>query len=141
MKHAAEPDAKTRVETAYGYATFSNFGVKIFLAGSGSGRGVAINNQTQAKTFMNMAEIQLTRHYAPSNKVKEIRNAYTLRGDARLLYYTTTVKSNFNFFENLLHLDDLHQILPHCLMGFARSASYISGHSRRASCKTEEPSV
>ena len=58
---------------------------------------------------MNLVEVQLTRNYAPGNKVKEIRNAYTLRGNAQSLYYTTTVKSNFNFFENLLHLDDLHQ--------------------------------
>lgn len=57
---------------------------------------------------MNMAEIQLTRNFAPRNKVKEIRNAFTQHGDMRLLYYTTTVKSNFNFFENLIHLDDLH---------------------------------
>ncbi|MEN9302242.1 MAG: hypothetical protein RL264_671 [Bacteroidota bacterium] len=58
---------------------------------------------------MNLVEVQLNRNYAPGNKVKEIRNAYTLRGNAQSLYYTTTVKSNFNFFENLLHLDDLHQ--------------------------------
>ena len=57
---------------------------------------------------MNLAEVQATRYYAPQNKVKEIRNAFTQRGDGRLLYYTTTVKSNFNFFENLMHLDDLH---------------------------------
>ncbi len=58
---------------------------------------------------MNLVEVQLNRNYAPGNKVKEIRNAYTLRGSDKNLYYTTTVKSNFNFFENLLHLDDLHQ--------------------------------
>ena len=58
---------------------------------------------------MNLVEVQLNRSYAPPNKVKEIRNAYDVHGDARNLYYTTTVKSNFNFFENLLHLDDLHQ--------------------------------
>ena len=58
---------------------------------------------------MNLVEVQLTRNYAPGNKVKEVRNAYTLRGNAKTLYYTTTVKSNFNFFQNLLHLDDLHQ--------------------------------
>lgn len=57
---------------------------------------------------MNLAEVQAIRYYAPQNKVKEIRNAFTQRGDGRLLYYTTTVKSNFNFFENLMHLDDLH---------------------------------
>ena len=56
--YAAEPEAKKTIEQAYGYATFSNFGVKILFAGSGTGRGVAINNATQEKTFMNMAEIQ-----------------------------------------------------------------------------------
>lgn len=58
---------------------------------------------------MNLLEVQIQRSYSPPSKVKEIRNAYTLRGSDRQLYYTTTVKSNFNFFENLLHLNDLHQ--------------------------------
>ena len=58
---------------------------------------------------MNLLEVQIQRNYAPRNKVKEIRNAYSLRGKDRNLYYKTTVKSNFNFFENLLRLDDLHQ--------------------------------
>ncbi|MFT7345030.1 MAG: hypothetical protein ACI9XP_001624 [Lentimonas sp.] len=58
---------------------------------------------------MNLVEIQLTRNYAPPSKVKEIRNAYDKKGSDRNLYYTTTVKSNFNFFQNLIHLDDLHQ--------------------------------
>lgn len=58
---------------------------------------------------LNLVEIQIDRSFAPKNKVKEVRNAYTKRGNDRDLYYTTTVKSNFNFFENLLHLDDLHQ--------------------------------
>jgi hypothetical protein len=58
---------------------------------------------------MNLVEVQLSRSFSPPNKVKEIRNAYEKRGDDRNLYYTTTVKSNFNFFENLLLLDDLHQ--------------------------------
>jgi len=58
---------------------------------------------------MNLAEVQISRNYAPYDKVKEIRNAYELRGSDRNLYYTTTAKSNFNFFENLLRLDDLHE--------------------------------
>lgn len=65
--------------------------------------------KNDAANKMNLVEVQLKRNYAPGNKVKEIRNAYTLRGSAKTLYYTTTVKSNFNFFQNLLHLDDLHQ--------------------------------
>jgi hypothetical protein len=65
--------------------------------------------QTELANNMNLVEIQLNRSYSPPNKVKEIRNAYDKRGSDKNLYYTTTVKSNFNFFENLLHLDDLHQ--------------------------------
>lgn len=58
---------------------------------------------------MNLLEVQLTRQFEPHNKVKEVRNAFDLRGNQSNMYYTTTVKSNFNFFQNLLHLDDLHQ--------------------------------
>lgn len=59
---------------------------------------------------MNIVESNFTLNYGDRNHVKEIRNGYELRGQKRnALYYTTTVKSNFNFFENLLHLDDLHQ--------------------------------
>lgn len=57
---------------------------------------------------MNLLEVQLKRSFAPPNKVKEQRYAYELRGKDQNLYYTTTVKSNFNFFQNLLHLEDLH---------------------------------
>ena len=37
---------------------FSNFGMKIFLAGGGSGKGMAVNNKTKAETFMKMVEVQ-----------------------------------------------------------------------------------
>jgi hypothetical protein len=65
-------------------------------------------NQSLAND-MNLVEIQIQRNFSPPNKVKEFRTAYTLRGSDKQIYYKTTVKSNFNFFENLLHLDDLHQ--------------------------------
>ena len=57
----------------------------------------------------NFVEINLERSYAPLNKVKETRKAYTLRGKDRFLFYTTTVKTNFNFFENLLQVDEIHE--------------------------------
>jgi len=56
--YKAQPSAKAVVEKAYGYAVFSNTGVKILLAGSGKGKGIAINNQTRAETFMKMLELQ-----------------------------------------------------------------------------------
>lgn len=56
--YKVQPAARKAVESAAGYAAFSNFGMKILLAGSGTGKGVAVNNQTKATTYMKMAEIQ-----------------------------------------------------------------------------------
>ena len=52
------PSARKAVESAAGYAAFSNFGVKILVAGSGTGKGVAVNNKTKTTTYMRMAEVQ-----------------------------------------------------------------------------------
>ena len=56
--YKAAPSARKAVESAAGYAAFSNFGMKIFVAGGGSGKGIAVNNKTKALTYMKMAEIQ-----------------------------------------------------------------------------------
>lgn len=53
-----QPSARKAVESAAGYAAFSNFGMKILVAGGGSGKGIAVNNKTKATTYMKMAEIQ-----------------------------------------------------------------------------------
>jgi lipid-binding SYLF domain-containing protein len=56
--YKAEPPAKAAIKKAYGYAVFSNTGIKILLAGSGRGEGVAINNRGKTETFMKMLELQ-----------------------------------------------------------------------------------
>jgi lipid-binding SYLF domain-containing protein len=56
--YKAQPSARKAVEGAVGYAVFSNFGMKIFVGGSGSGKGIAINNKTKKETFMKMFEVQ-----------------------------------------------------------------------------------
>ena len=56
--YTAQPKAKAVVHGAAGYAVFSDLGVKILLAGSGTGKGLAVNNKTKAETFMKMVELQ-----------------------------------------------------------------------------------
>jgi lipid-binding SYLF domain-containing protein len=56
--YKSSPDAKGAVENATAYAVFSNTGVKILLAGSGRGKGIAIHNKTHKETFMKMVELQ-----------------------------------------------------------------------------------
>lgn len=56
--YRASPSAKGAVASAAGYAVFSNFGMKIFVAGGGTGSGVAVNNANKKETFMKMVEVQ-----------------------------------------------------------------------------------
>jgi lipid-binding SYLF domain-containing protein len=56
--YKVQPQAKTAIAKAAGYAVFSNFGMKILFAGGGSGKGVAVNNATKKNTFMKMVEVQ-----------------------------------------------------------------------------------
>jgi lipid-binding SYLF domain-containing protein len=52
------PGARKAVENAAGYAVFSNFGLKIMVAGGGTGEGIVIDKKSGTETFMKMAEIQ-----------------------------------------------------------------------------------
>ena len=56
--YKTQPSAKAAIEKAAGYAVFNNFGMKILVAGGGSGKGVAVDNKTKKETFMKMVEIQ-----------------------------------------------------------------------------------
>jgi len=56
--YAAQPKAKDLIEKSAGYATFSNFGMKILIAGGGTGSGVVIDKSSKKNIFMNMAEVQ-----------------------------------------------------------------------------------
>jgi lipid-binding SYLF domain-containing protein len=56
--YQAQPAVRKAIEGAAGYAVFSNFGMKIFVAGGGSGSGMAYDNKTKKATYMKMVEIQ-----------------------------------------------------------------------------------
>lgn len=58
--YRAKPSARKVVEGAAGYATFSNFGMKIFVAGGGAGKGLAVRGtgSERQETFMKMVEVQ-----------------------------------------------------------------------------------
>ena len=53
-----QPSAKEVISKAAGCAIFSNFGMKILVLGSGTGKGVAIDNKAKKETFMKMVEVQ-----------------------------------------------------------------------------------
>lgn len=56
--YAAKPSTQATVKAAAGYATFSDIGMKILIAGGGKGQGMAVDNASQKVTFMKMVEVQ-----------------------------------------------------------------------------------
>ncbi len=56
--YQVQPSAKAAVQSAAGYAAFKNIGTKIFVAGGGSGKGVAVNNKTGKRYYLRMGELQ-----------------------------------------------------------------------------------
>ena len=56
--YKAQPGTKKAIDSAAGYAVFSNFGLKIFVAGSGKGSGMAVDKKSGKTTYMKMLEVQ-----------------------------------------------------------------------------------
>ncbi|MFI5402752.1 MAG: hypothetical protein ACHQ1G_07440 [Planctomycetota bacterium] len=57
--YSKDSKLKAKLEGAPGYAVFSNFGAKIFLAGTGNGFGMLVDNKSGKETFMRMAELNV----------------------------------------------------------------------------------
>ena len=55
--YTLKPDVKSQINSAPGYAVFSNANIKIIFASVGGGYGVVNNNQTGKDTYMNMGEV------------------------------------------------------------------------------------
>ena len=53
-----QPGAKSAISKSAGYAVFNNFGMKIFFAGGGSGKGIIFDKKKNREVFMKMIEAQ-----------------------------------------------------------------------------------
>jgi len=56
--YKVQPSAKKVISKSAGHAVFSNFGMKIFVFGGGSGNGIVFDKKTKKETFMKMIELQ-----------------------------------------------------------------------------------
>ncbi len=54
MLYRYAPEARSQVKNAYGYATFSNVGINIFLVSTENGSGLAHDNKTGKDIYMKM---------------------------------------------------------------------------------------
>ena len=77
--YAADPSARSRIANAAGYAVFDNFGMKIFVAGSGNGKGIAVDNGSGKRTYMRMLELGAGLGFG----IKTFRLVWIFDNDAR----------------------------------------------------------
>jgi lipid-binding SYLF domain-containing protein len=78
--YQAQPKAKELIEKSAGYATFSNFGMKILIAGGGTGSGVVIQKDGAKPIYMNMAEVQAGLGFG----IKSFQNIFVFQTKAAL---------------------------------------------------------
>ena len=55
----------------------------------------------------NMVEITMKRDWSPPNKIKEVKQGVSVRGEKTGLFYLTTVEGDFNIYQNLMYLPGL----------------------------------
>lgn len=53
-----KPSSRKQIASAYGYAVFSTFGMKLMVAGGGNGKGVAVSHKPKREVFMKMVSVQ-----------------------------------------------------------------------------------
>ena len=78
--YQAQPKSKELIDKSAGYATFSNFGMKILIAGGGTGSGVVINRSGAKPVYMNMAEVQAGLGFG----IKSFQNIFVFQTQAAL---------------------------------------------------------
>ncbi|WP_216263839.1 YSC84-related protein [Polynucleobacter sp. JS-Fieb-80-E5] len=78
--YKAQPKSKELVDKSVGYATFSNFGMKILIAGGGTGSGVVINKANKKPVYMNMAEVQAGLGFG----IKSFQNIFVFETEAAM---------------------------------------------------------
>ena len=55
--YAQKPSAERAIRESVGYAVFSDISTKIFVAGGGGGKGVAVNRITGDRTYMTLVTV------------------------------------------------------------------------------------
>jgi len=81
-----QPGARAGLEHAAGYAVFSSFGLKILIAGGGSGNGVAFDREGKSVIYMKMAEVQAGLGF----RAKKYRQVWAFENRSDLERFTTS---------------------------------------------------
>ena len=97
-----------------GKARFMNpsaFSVEAYIkAGETETRKKPKSDTTPIKSNqLNVAEVYLTYHFSPPNKMKEERNGVDIRGQKEGLFFLTHTDGQFNFYKNLLEVPALSE--------------------------------
>ncbi len=105
----SEEIIKKVIEGKYRYLYQDAFSVDAYIKATESESTKKPKSDTgKAKNpNLNMAEVYLTVHFSPPDKIKEERSGVDIRGDRSGLFYLSHTDGQFNFYRNLLELPAL----------------------------------
>lgn len=101
------------IDNKYKFNRMEAYSVDAYIKATESAETTKKKNDTSKVSpsgGLNMAEVSLTVHFSPPDKIKEERNGVEVRGSKSGLFYLTHTDGNFNFYRNLLELPALSEM-------------------------------
>ncbi|HEY1047246.1 MAG TPA: DUF5686 family protein [Bacteroidia bacterium] len=109
----SEKIIKYAIEAKYKYQFSNPYSVDAYIKATESVSTQVKKKDTAAikeqQGGLSIAEVFLTVHFSPPDKIKEERKGVDIRGDKSGLFYLTHTDGNFNFYKNLLEVPALSE--------------------------------
>ena len=97
------------IEGKYRYLYQEAFSADAYIKATETETQRKPRSDTAGRSRLNMAEVYLTVHFSPPDKIREERNGVDIRGDKSGLFYLTHTDGQFNFYRNLLEVPALSE--------------------------------
>lgn len=109
----SEEIIKKVIDNKYKYLRNNAFSVDAYIKATEISETTSKKKKDTVKTVqsgLNLAEVFMTVHFAPPNKIKEERNGVEIRGDKSSLFYLTHTDGHFDFYRNLIEIPALSEM-------------------------------
>ena len=97
------------IEGKYRYLYQDAYSVDAYVKATEAESNKKSKKDTSVVSGLNLAEVYVTVHFSPPDKIREERNGVDIRGNKSGLFYLTHTDGQFNFYKNLLEVPALSE--------------------------------
>ncbi|MBL7837210.1 MAG: carboxypeptidase-like regulatory domain-containing protein [Bacteroidetes bacterium] len=109
----SEEIIKKVIENKYKYIRNQAYTVDAYIKASEASENTSKKKKDTVNKVdgpLNLAEVFMTVHFSPPNKIKEERNGVDVRGDKSGLFFLTHTDGQFDFYKNLIEIPALSEM-------------------------------